>query len=421
MRLLFAVATVLGLATGAPAAADPAAPAALAPAAPARTSGWPEGMIPQAPANFRVIAFARGLDGPRSLLVLPNGDVLVAESRGAATGGAPSANRVTLLRDTTGAGVADTRFALVTGLERPAGLALRRDRLLIANTDALLSCPFLVGQTRLHGECHPILDLPAAGGHDHWARTLALNPEESRLFIGIGSSGDSDPDYRDASDRTRATILDARPDGHDAKTFASGLRDPGALTFDPSTSHLYATVSERALPDGSRAGDFFTRIADGAFYGWPWAVLGKHEDPRRAGQHAELVAKTVAPDVLLPPGSSPLGAVFYSREQFPKDYRGAAFIALAGTPGLAGGYKVVAIPFRDGRPSGPPEDFLTGFTGDAPGAEVYGRPVAVAVATDGTLLVADEIGNTVWRVIFKCAACTPDPYPVRRLDPRPAR
>ncbi len=419
MRLVIAVAVAAAFGTAGIARGEPAPPVAAP--LPAAASGWPEGAVPHAPANFRVIAFAHGLDGPRSLLVLPNGDVLVAESRGAADV-RPSANRITLLRDSTGAGVADQKFALVTGLERPVGLALRRDRLLVAGSDAVASCPFLVGQTRLHGECHAILDLPSAGGHDHWARSLAINPDETRLFVSVGSSGDADPDYRDGADAMRATIESARPDGHDPKVFASGLRDPGAIAFEPTSGRLYATVSERTLPAGERVADYFTRIGEGAFYGWPWAYLGNHEDPRRAGQHPELVARTATPDVLLPPGSVPLGLTFYGREQFPKAYRGGAFIALAGSagPGLANGYKVVAIPFANGRPGGAAEDFLTGFVKDAASGEVYGRPTAVAVATDGTLLVADDVGNTVWRVIFKCAACTPDPVPARTRERRPA-
>ncbi len=369
--------------------------AAAAPPASVAVVGWPEGVVPKVPLNFRIVAFARGLDGPRSLLVLPNGDVLVAESRGAEEG-SPSANRVTLLRDSTGAGVADQRFALITDLNRPVGLALRRDRLFVGVSDALESCPFLVGQTRLHGECHPVLDLPSAAGHDRWARPVAVNPDESRVFAGVGASGDAEADARDRTESARATILSARPDGHDVHAVASGLREPLALAFEPVSGRLYATVAERTLAAGGRAPDFLAHVDDGAFYGWPAASPG---------------AKPHAPELLLPPGSTPRGLVFYHREQFPKDYRGAAFLALAGSGGATfdAGFKVVAVPFANGKPSGPPMDFLTGFVKDASLGQVYGGPSAVAVATDGTLLVADESGNTVWRVIFKCAACTPDP------------
>lgn len=388
------------VATDAP---PPAPPAAGAP-------GWPAGAMPHAPANFRVIAFARDLESPRALLVLPNGDVLVSESRGADEASRPSANRVTLLRDSTGAGVADERFQLVTGLERPVGLALRRDRLYIGNTDALVGCPFLVGQTRLHGECHPLADLPAAGGRDHWMRALALSPDETRLVVGVGSSGADTIDYRDRTEPERGTILTLHPDGRARRTLATGLRETGGLAFEPASGRLYATVRERTLPSGEPVPDFLARIEDGAFYGWPYAYSGHHPDPRNPADAAAFVAKSRAPELEFPPGSSPAGLAFYGRDHFPKGYRGGAFVALGGA--LAGapvGFRVVAIPFADGKPSGPPADFLTGFVGEGAQRAIHGRPSAVAVATDGTLLVADDIGNTIWRVIFKCAACTPDP------------
>ena len=386
----------------------------------ARAVGWPTGTVPHAPANFRVIAFARDLDGPRALLVLPNGDVLVSESRGADESSDPSANRVTLLRDSTGAGVADQRFQLVTSLERPAGLALRRDRLYIANTNAIVGCPFLVGQTRLHGECHPLADLPAAGGKDHWARSLALSPDETRLVAGVGASGADTADYRDRTDPERAAIVSIAPDGGDRRTLASGLKDPSGLAFEPGSSRLYATVAERALPSGERVPDFLTRIDTGAFYGWPYAYSGHHPDPRHVGEQPILVAKSRAPDLEFPPGSLPRGLAFYGRDQFPKGYRGAAFVALGGAlSGTPVGFRVVSVPFADGKPSGPAADFLTGFVGEGAEPGIYGRPSAVAVATDGTLLVADDIGNTIWRVIFKCAACSPDSMIPHRPVKRP--
>ena len=382
--------------------------------APPHSVGWAEGTAPQAPANFRVIVFARNLEAPRALLVLPNGDVLVAESQGAGTARA-SANRVTLLRDSTGAGVADQRFALLGDLDRPSGLALRRDRLFIADTGELLVCPFLVGQTRLHGECRGLAELPASGGHDHWTRALALGPDETQLFVAVGSSGDADPDSRDTGDAERGTILSMRPDGKDRRVYASGLRDAAALGIEPSRGQLYALASERAAAVDEPVTDYFTRVADGAFFGWPYAYAGGGADPRRAGQHPELVARTARPDVRLPPRSDPRALAFYFRDHFPRAFRGGAFIALGGAPErvAADGFKVVHVPFAAGRPSGPPADFLTGFIKDAAAGEVYARPTALAVATDGTLLVADD-GGTIWRVIFKCAACTPDPIPPAR-------
>jgi len=364
------------------AAAMLAAPAARA--AGDAPSGWPAGLAPQPPLNFRVAAYARGLDGPRALLVLPNGDVLVAESRGGAPETRPSANRVTLLRDTTGNGVADKQFPLVDGLARPAGLALRRDRLYVADTDAVVSCPFLVGQTRLHGECHSLVDLPAAAGRDHWARALAFDADEARLYIGVGAQDDAPPGV---TEPLRAAILVARPDGHELRVYASGTHAPGGLAVEPASGRLYATVSVHAPPGQPGPADYLTHLEDGASY---------------AGARART------PDLAIGPGARPEGVAFYSRDHFPRGYRGGAFVALAGGDAP----RVVFVPFADGHPAGAAEDFLTGFAA-APPAPPYGRPVAVAVATDGALLVADDAGGTIWRVTFKCAACTPDPVPRR--------
>jgi glucose/arabinose dehydrogenase len=381
----------------------------------AQVVGWPAGGTPRPPLNFSVTAFARGLDNPRSLLVLPNGDVLVAEARGrnAPGAGRPSANRVTLLRDSSGAGVADQQFALITDLPRPYGLALRRDRLYVGASDAVYSCPFLVGQKRLHGECKPLIDLPDEDGRGHWTRNLAFSPDETALYIAVGSHTNVDEEHVDAQVPQRAAILVASPSGKNVRIYASGLRNPVGLAFEPASGRLWATVNERDLLGDELVPDFLTRIADGAFYGWPYAYFGAHEDPRRRGERPDLVARAVVPDFAIEAHAAPLGLAFYGRTQFPKDYRGGAFIALHGSWNRSSfsGYKVVFVPFAAGRPAGPAVDFLTGFIKDGEAGEVYGRPAGVAVATDGSLLVADDAGDTVWRVSFKCAACTPDPVP----------
>jgi glucose/arabinose dehydrogenase len=428
MRLVLVAALVVALpatgAAGAPAAPELPAPYA-APAAvkPPRVIGWPQGTAPQAPPNFRVTAYARGLDNPRSLLVLPNGDVLVAESRGAAGETRPSANRITLLRDTDGSGVADKQFMLLDGLDRPYGLALRRDRLYVGDTDAVLSCPFLVGQTRLHGECRTLFALPSAGGRDHWTRNLAFNPDETRLYVSVGSSSNVDEDRVDVKDPMRAAILVAQPDGRELRVYASGLRNPVGLAFEPVTGRLFTTVNERDLLGDELVPDYLTHVEDGAFYGWPYAYFGAHEDPRKKGERTDLVARAIVPDLALEAHGAPLGLVFYGRENFPRSYRGGAFIALHGSWNRSSfaGYKVVQVPFSNGRIAGSPQDFLTGFIADPDKSEVYGRPAGLAVATDGALLVADDAGNTIWRVTFKCAACTPDPAPPRPNDSRRAR
>jgi glucose/arabinose dehydrogenase len=391
------------------------APVTAAPAPP-KVVGWPAGATPQAPANFRVQAYARGLDGPRSMLVLPNGDLLVAEAHA-------RTNRITLLRDSAGEGVADHQFVLLDGLNQPYGLALRRDRLYVANTDAVLSCQFLVGQTRVHRACRTLFELPAGGYDNHWTRNLAFTADESLMYVSVGSSTDVDEERRDEHEPHRAAILVAQPDGRELRVYASGLRNPVGLAFEPTRERLWTTVSERNLPGDERVPDFLTAVRDGAFYGWPYAYSGRNEDPRKRGQRPDLVRRAVVPDVPLGPQVAPLGLVFYRRDQFPKSYRGGAFIALHGSwnGSQFAGYKVAYVPFAAGRPAGPPQDFLTGFIRDADGDAVYGRPAGVAVAVDGALLVADDAGDTIWRVTFKCAACTPDTSPARPARSPPSR
>jgi glucose/arabinose dehydrogenase len=354
-------------------------------------TGWPNGATPKVPANFRITAYARGLDGPRALLVLPNGDVLVAESRGGAPETRPSADRVTLLRDSTHDGVADQQFPLIDGLVRPYGLALRRDRIFIGDTDAVVACPFLVGQTRLHGDCHELVTLPNAAGRDHWMRALAFNADETQLYVGVGAFDDPAPGS--LQDPLRAAVLAVQPDGKGLRVFARGLHAPAALAIEPQSGRLFATVDNHSAPD------FLTRLDDKALYG-------------EAG--AARVAGTRTPDLSLGAGAMPQGLAFYQRDHFPRDYRGGAFVALAGQAGA--GPRVAYLHVSNGAVSGAPEDFVTGFQPDgAPAA--LGRPVALAVGTDGALLIADDVGNTIWRVTFKCAACTPDPV----LPPRSAR
>jgi glucose/arabinose dehydrogenase len=409
------LAVALLLAATARGAAEPLPePFATPPAAKiAKVVGWPGDAAPRAPQNFRVGAFARGLDHPRSLLVLPNGDVLVAESRGAypPSPGRPSANRVILLRDTDGRGAAGQEFVLFDGARRPYGLALRRDRLYVAGSDAVYACPFLVGQTRLHGECKTLLELPDDDGRGHWTRNLAFSPDETQLYIAVGSHTNVDEEHVDEKVPERAAILVVRPDGKGRRIYASGLRNPVGLAFEPVSGRLWAAVNERDYLGDELVPDFLTGVRDGAFYGWPYAYFGTHEDPRRRGERPDLVARAVVPDYALPAHVAPLGLAFYTRAQFPKAYRGGAFVALHGSWNRSSfaGYKVVFVPFDDGRPAGPPQDFLTGFIKDEATSEVYGRPAAVAVAGDGSLLVADDAGDAIWRVVFKCAACTPDP------------
>jgi glucose/arabinose dehydrogenase len=391
----------LALAAGVP---PPELPAPFATPSAAKNSkavGWPADGAPTPLQNFRVSAFARDLKQPRWLLVLPNGDVLVAESE---------AGRVTLLRDPHREGKAAEKYTLIDKLDRPFGLALRRDRLYVGDTDAVLACPYLVGQNAVRGSCKKVMDLPhAASGH--WTRNILFTPDEARMYVSVGSATNIDEEGIDAKEPHRATILIANPDGSDAQVYASGLRNPVGLAFEPDSLRLWTTVNERDGLGDDLPPDYMTAVKQGGFYGWPYSYYGGHVDPRKAGQHPELVARALVPDFTFPPHTAPLGLVFYQRDAFPKQYRGGAFIAAHGSWNRSKfqGFKVVYVPFAHGSPAGPAQDFLTGFIKDEAASEVYGRPVGLAVANDGALLVADDGGNVVWRVTYKCSACTPDP------------
>lgn len=432
-RYGFAVVVVACATASAGNAASPAAKSAPAPTLPAPTLpapyatpvgakpadvvGWPSGVTPKAPAGFRVRAFARGLDNPRNLLVLPNGDVLVAESRSQLPKarlatlpadeqaklklpGVASANRITLLRDTDRDGVPDLQTVLIDGLSQPYGMAIRRDRLYVANTDGVVSCPFFVGQTKIQGACKSILELPADGYNNHWTRNVVISPDETTLYVSVGSGTNVDQEKLDEKDPRRAAILSAKTDGSGMKVYASGLRNPVGLAFEPTTNRLWTAVNERDGLGDDLPPDYLTSVKPGAFYGWPYAYWGPNEDPRKKGERPDLVAKAIAPDVALGTHVAPLGFTFYRRDAFPQDYRGGAFVALHGSWNHTKlvGYSVAFVPFAKGRPAAPPREFLTGFVKDAATGAVYGRPASVATTREGALLVADDAGNTVWIV-----------------------
>ena len=363
-----------------------------------RVVGWPANKTPTAPPGFVVNAYAQDLDNPRWLLVLPNGDVLVAEPR--RSGSADVANRVTLLRDADGDGTAEQRFTLIEGLDRPFGMLLRRDRLYVASTDAVWSYSFLVGQTRVNAPPRKLFDLPAGARNNHWTRNLATDPDEKRLYVAVGSATNVDEERIDEKQPHRAAILSARWDGSDLGVFASGLRNPVGMAFEPASGKLWTVVNERDMLGDDLVPDYLTEVRKGAFYGWPYSYFGKHEDPRKQGERPDLVARAVVPDLALGAHTAPLGLAFYQARAFPGRFQGGAFIGQHGSWNRSqfAGYRVVFVPFEDGRPSGPMQDFLTGFIKDEAASEVYGRPVGVAVARDGSLLVADDAGKTIWRV-----------------------
>ncbi|MCY1034592.1 sorbosone dehydrogenase family protein [Corallococcus sp. BB11-1] len=381
--------------------------------------GWPQGKRPVAPEGFEVTRFASDLRNPRWTYVLPNGDVLVAEAssefkseqdqKEAIASGkvrsqnlGNSANRITLLRDADHDGTPEVRQVFLEGLKQPLGMLLLGDRFYVANTDSVWRYPYTAGETTLQAPGEKLLDLPAGGYNNHWTRNLLANADGSKIYVSVGSASNV-AEHGLKEEERRANILEINPDGSGERVYASGLRNPVGMGWAPGTRELWTAVNERDDLGEDLVPDYLTRVEDGGFYGWPFAYFGAHEDPRMAGQRPDLVAKTLVPDVPLGAHTASLGLAFYEAQAFPEKYQGGAFIGQHGSWNRAelSGYKVVFVPFRDGRPQGPPEDFLTGFIADAAQAQVYGRPVGVTVLPDGALLVADDASNTLWKVSAK--------------------
>jgi glucose/arabinose dehydrogenase len=381
--------------------------------------GWPAGRTPAAPAGFEVGAFAEGLDNPRWLYVLPNGDVLVAESKtekiagevpaelleGLRTSGmlGESANRITLLRDADRDGKAEIREVFLSGLNQPFGMLLLGRGLYIANTDAVMRFEYESPVTRLSSPGRKILDLPAGGYNNHWTRNIVANPDGTKLYVTVGSQTNVDEEGLDAKDPRRAAILECNPDGTGARVFASGLRNPNGMDWAPGGNTLWTVVNERDMLGDDVPPDYLTSVQAGAFYGWPYSYFGRNEDPRHKGKRPDLVAKALVPDYPLGGHTASLGLAFYRGTAFPEPYREGAFIGQRGSWNRSAfsGYRVLYVPFKDGRPAGEAKDFLTGFIANEQTSEVYGRPVGVAAMPDGSLLVADDAGGKVWRVSAK--------------------
>jgi glucose/arabinose dehydrogenase len=382
----------------------------------ARAVGWPANGAPQAPPGFAVNRYAQGLRHPRGLYTMPNGDVLVAESSTQPdTGGgigdwiknsiqrgagalAGSANRITLLRDADHDGIVDSRSVFAERLNQPFGMALIGDYFYVANTDSVLRFRYRQGATRVDGPGEVILRLPYHGGDNgHWTRTLAASPDGSKLFVSVGSSSNI-ADYGMEVERGRAAIWVMNPDGGDAHVYASGLRNPAGLDFDPHTGALWTSVNERDVLGDNLPPDYLTHVQEGGFYGWPYSYWGRHVDARVRPQNPALVATAITPDFALGAHTASLGLHFYRGTALPEHYRTGAFVGQHGSWNRSQlvGYKVVFVPFENGRPSGAIEDFLTGFLNAR--NEAQGRPVGVGEDATGALLVADDVGNIIWRV-----------------------
>ena len=388
----------------------------------APAKGWPAGAMPQPAPGTRVTLFAKGLDHPRWLLVLPNGDVLVAETNAPpkpddrkgvkgwmmgmmmswAGAAVPSANRITLLRDTDGDGVADQRWALLEGLRSPFGMALVGEQLYVANSDAVMRFPYATGTTRIQAPGATLVALPAGPINHHWTKNLIASPDGSKLYVTVGSNSNV-AERGMAAEAERAAIweVDTRSGTH--RVFASGLRNPNGLAWaSPSAAAapvLWTVVNERDEIGSDLVPDYMTSVRDGAFYGWPYSYYGQNVDARVTPPQPELVARAIAPDYALGPHTASLGLASSIGTTLPAAFANGMFIGQHGSWNRRphSGYKVIFVPFDGGKPSGAlPVDVLTGFLSEEGNA--YGRPVGVALDKTGSLLVADDVGNVVWRV-----------------------
>ncbi|MBJ6120865.1 PQQ-dependent sugar dehydrogenase [Sphingomonas mollis] len=374
-----------------------------------RTIGWPEGRKPVAPRGYEVVKFASGLEYPRQALLLPNGDVLVAEARtkpkldaepevqrGQALSKTTgfSANRITLLRDANRDGIAEQRFVLREGLNQPFGMQYANGRLYIANTDGVVSFPYQPGQTQITAAPAPLISLPAGGYNNHWTRNLLLSPDARILYVSVGSASNVGEHGMDEEKR-RAAILAVELATGRERLYASGLRNPVGMAWAPSTNTLWTAVNERDELGDDISPDYLVGVREGGFYGWPYSYYGK-QDPRHPNEKRDMLATTLMPDVAVGPHAAALGLAFNKGPDAGK----TAFVARHGSWNRSSfiGYDVLVVPFANGRPTGAPQPFLTGFVADKNKGDVYGRPVSVQAREDGAIFVVDDAGDTVWMV-----------------------
>lgn len=344
--------------------------------------------MPRAPEGFSVNIFADRLEHARWLAVAPNGDVFLAE---------PRAGHIRILRDADGDGRAEVNQEFARGFRQPHGMAVRDGALYVADTDAVWRIPYKAGDLRASAMAEPVTAKGVFGGSGgHWTRNIEFAPDGSKFYVAVGSGSNIDEEKV-----PRATVQEFSADGKNQRTFATGLRNPVGIAFYPGTNDLYTVVNERDGMGDELVPDYMVRLKDGGFYGWPYSYIGGNPQPKFAEKRPDLVKQAIVPDLLFRAHTAALGLVFYTADQFPADYKGDAFVALHGSWNAAQprGYHVVRVPFKDGKPAGHYEVFLSGFWIDgAEPAQVIGRPVGLAVARDGSLLVADDAANVVWRV-----------------------
>ena len=377
--------------------------------------GWSEGQKPVPAAGLQVNAFASGLRHPRWLYKLPNGDILVAETaapKQAGDGGfrgwvaekiqdaagaiVASADRITLLRDTNGDGIADVRKPFLMGLHSPFGMALVGNDFYVANADALIRFPYEEGETQITAKGEKVLDLPAGINH-HWTKNVIASPDGAKLYITVGSNSNVGENGMEA-EKDRAAIWEYDLATKKSRLYASGLRNPNGMDWEPETGKLWTAVNERDEIGSDLVPDYITSVKEGAFYGWPYSYYGQHVDERVQPQRPDLVEKAIAPDYALGPHTASLGIAFSYDAKLPEGWDHGLFVGQHGSWNRRpkSGYKVIYVPFENGMPSGEPRDVLTGFLNKD--EEAQGRPVGVIIDGSGSLLVADDVGNTIWRV-----------------------
>ena len=376
--------------------------------------GWRDGRTPTAPSGFIVTKFADGFDNPRWIYIGPNGDIFVAESNtepkgvknkiGSVVSGSNksqklgnSANRITMLRDKDGDGIPESRSIFMEGLNQPFGMLIMGNYFYVGNTDALIQFPYKVGDTNITAVGKKIVDLPAGGYNNHWTRNIIASHDGRKILIAVGS-GSNIGEHGMENEIRRAAVLEVNPDGTGERVYASGIRNGQGMDYAPGTKTLWISVNERDGLGDDLVPDYMTSVKEGGFYGWPYSYWGKHPDPRLKGEGVDLVAKAITPDIALGAHTASLGLAFDQKNILPGKYKGGAFIGQHGSWNRSqfSGYRVAFVAFKNGKPAGPVEDFLTGFiVGEKD--KVYGRPVGVAF-TNNSLLVSDDATNTIWRI-----------------------
>ncbi len=362
--------------------------------------GRPADAWPQAPAGFKVEQFATGLDNPRLLRTAPNGDVLLAES---------DSGEIKIFRGITSSGKPEQIEVFATGLRKPFGIAFyppgpNPQWVYVANTDSVVRFPYQNGDLKVRGAATKLADLPGGGrlrGGGHWTRDIAFSQDGKKMYVSVGSHSNVDDTDNNSTEHHRADILEFNPDGSGERVYAWGIRNPVGIAVNPKTGELWTSVNERDDLGDNLPPDYITHVQEGGFYGWPWYYMGGHVDPRHKDKHPDLRAKMLTPDVLLQPHNASLELTFYQGSQFPKKYDGDIFAAQHGSWNKKArtGYEVVRVPLhQQARATGEYEDFLTGFV--TKDGKVWGRPVGVAVAKDGSLLVSDDGSNSIWRVSY---------------------